>query len=254
MAISSYVGVGGKARKTKKLYVGVNGVARKVKRAYVGLNGTAELIYSTTKWVLGAPVTKSKEYNVKGSMYGWTAAGDDFFYPNAGRPEDAVVWGSIRGSYRLDDILENDYTLYTDEVISADRKSIVLTGKKLLDRSSGAAVETWSSVTESSTYGRNYMSISINNLYRTCVRSGERFRLSDFTGMVKIDAGDEMTLGPYYVGTTGQTSELINPVKKVWLHSDGNECWVTESIGTIIPPEWAYTVETFTRTVTEVNL
>ena len=41
-----YVGVGGKARKVKKLYVGVNNIAREVKKLYVGVNGVARKVYS----------------------------------------------------------------------------------------------------------------------------------------------------------------------------------------------------------------
>ncbi len=47
MAKGTYVGVGGVARKVKKLYVGVNGVARKVKKGYIGINGVARLFYSS---------------------------------------------------------------------------------------------------------------------------------------------------------------------------------------------------------------
>lgn len=48
MAKGAYVGVGGVARKVKKIYVGVDGVARKVKKAYVGVNGVARLVYSAS--------------------------------------------------------------------------------------------------------------------------------------------------------------------------------------------------------------
>lgn len=47
MAKVLYVGIGSKARKTKKLYVGVGNKARKVKKAYIGVNGKARLFFSS---------------------------------------------------------------------------------------------------------------------------------------------------------------------------------------------------------------
>lgn len=46
MAKACYVGVGGKARKVKKIYTGVSDVARKVKKGYVGVGGVARPFYS----------------------------------------------------------------------------------------------------------------------------------------------------------------------------------------------------------------
>ena len=45
MAKGAYVGVGGVARKIKKMYVGVDGVARKVKKGYIGIGGVARLFF-----------------------------------------------------------------------------------------------------------------------------------------------------------------------------------------------------------------
>ena len=47
MAKGVYIGVGGKARKVKKMYAGIGGKARKVKKAYVGVNGVARLFFSS---------------------------------------------------------------------------------------------------------------------------------------------------------------------------------------------------------------
>ena len=47
MSKAAYMGVGGTARKVKKMYIGVNGVARKVKKAYIGVGGVARLFYSS---------------------------------------------------------------------------------------------------------------------------------------------------------------------------------------------------------------
>ena len=41
-----YIGVGGKARKVKKMYVGVGSRARKVKKAYIGVGGVARPCFS----------------------------------------------------------------------------------------------------------------------------------------------------------------------------------------------------------------
>ena len=41
--MSGYIGIGGKAKRIKKLYVGVNGKAKRVKKAYVGVDGVATL-------------------------------------------------------------------------------------------------------------------------------------------------------------------------------------------------------------------
>lgn len=46
MAKAGYVGIGGKARKLKKLYLGVAGKARKLKKMYVGIGGKARLWWS----------------------------------------------------------------------------------------------------------------------------------------------------------------------------------------------------------------
>ena len=54
MAKAAYVGIGGTAKKVKKIYVGVGGVAKKVKKAYIGVGGVAKL------WFNSSPVlTKS---------------------------------------------------------------------------------------------------------------------------------------------------------------------------------------------------
>lgn len=42
-----YLGVGGKARKVKKMYVGVENQARKVKKAYIGVGGVARPCFSS---------------------------------------------------------------------------------------------------------------------------------------------------------------------------------------------------------------
>ena len=50
MARGAYIGVGGTAKKIKKIYFGVGGVAKKVKKAYIGVGGVAKLFWA-------APVT-----------------------------------------------------------------------------------------------------------------------------------------------------------------------------------------------------
>lgn len=57
MPKGAYFGVGGKAKKVKKLFVGINGVARAVKKAYVGVNGKARL------WWSGVCSLKAYEYH-----------------------------------------------------------------------------------------------------------------------------------------------------------------------------------------------
>ena len=47
MAKGAYIGIAGKARKTKKMYIGVGGKARKVKKAYIGIGGKARLFFSS---------------------------------------------------------------------------------------------------------------------------------------------------------------------------------------------------------------
>lgn len=47
MAKGAYIGVGGKARKVRKIYIGVGGVAHKVKKAYIGVGGKARLCFSS---------------------------------------------------------------------------------------------------------------------------------------------------------------------------------------------------------------
>lgn len=39
MSRGAWIGVGGTARRVKRLYVGVNGTARRVRKGYVGVNG-----------------------------------------------------------------------------------------------------------------------------------------------------------------------------------------------------------------------
>lgn len=57
MAKGAFFGVGGKAKKIKKIFVEVNGVARAVKKAYVGVNGKARL------WWSGVCSLKASEYH-----------------------------------------------------------------------------------------------------------------------------------------------------------------------------------------------
>lgn len=47
MSKGIYIGVGGKARKVKKMYVGVNGVARKVTDGYTGVSGVARKFFKS---------------------------------------------------------------------------------------------------------------------------------------------------------------------------------------------------------------
>lgn len=47
MARGAYIGVGGTAKKIKKIYFGVGGVAKKVKKAYIGVGGVAKLWYKS---------------------------------------------------------------------------------------------------------------------------------------------------------------------------------------------------------------
>lgn len=57
-----YIGVGGKAQKTKGCYIGVNDVARKIKKIYLGdENGLAKEVYSSGK--------KLSEYTVGSTVY-----------------------------------------------------------------------------------------------------------------------------------------------------------------------------------------
>jgi len=43
--MAAYIGVGGVARKAKKLYIGVGGVARKVTKMYASVGGVAKLVW-----------------------------------------------------------------------------------------------------------------------------------------------------------------------------------------------------------------
>lgn len=70
MSKAAYMGVGGTARKVKKMYIGVNGVARKVKKAYIGVGGVAKLFYSS-----GLDFSNSTFTNTIGTLSN-TIAGD----------------------------------------------------------------------------------------------------------------------------------------------------------------------------------
>lgn len=47
MAKGAYIGIGGTAKKIKKIYIGVGGVAKKVKKAYIGVGGKAKLWFQS---------------------------------------------------------------------------------------------------------------------------------------------------------------------------------------------------------------
>lgn len=67
MAKAGYVGVGGVARKLKKMYVGIGGVARKLKKLYVGINGVARLWWQGGSPAFGRLFTSQNASN--GSYY-----------------------------------------------------------------------------------------------------------------------------------------------------------------------------------------
>ena len=46
MSKGAYIGIGGTARKVKKMYVGIDGVARRIKKAYIGIGGVARPCFS----------------------------------------------------------------------------------------------------------------------------------------------------------------------------------------------------------------
>ena len=56
-----YLGVGGKARKVKKMYVGVGSRARKVKKAYIGVGGVARPCFGGGELVYYGTVTALNE-------------------------------------------------------------------------------------------------------------------------------------------------------------------------------------------------
>ena len=64
MAKGAYVGVGGVARKVKKIYIGVGGVARKVKKGYIGVGGVARLFFTSEPLYAGtaAPLSVARAY------------------------------------------------------------------------------------------------------------------------------------------------------------------------------------------------
>ena len=46
--MTSYIGIGGTAKKIKNIYIGVGGVAKQIKTAYIGVNSIAKQWYSST--------------------------------------------------------------------------------------------------------------------------------------------------------------------------------------------------------------
>ena len=69
MSKAAYMGVGGTARKVKKMYIGVNGVARKVKKAYIGVGGVAKLFYSSGLDFSNVTFSKRVDYTSKTTVY-----------------------------------------------------------------------------------------------------------------------------------------------------------------------------------------
>lgn len=69
MSKAAYMGVGGTARKVKKMYIGVNGVARKVKKAYIGVGGVARLFYSSGLDFSNVTFSKQIDYTSKSTVY-----------------------------------------------------------------------------------------------------------------------------------------------------------------------------------------
>jgi len=67
MARGAYIGVGGTARKIKRIYVGVGGVARRVAAAYIGVGGVARLCHlvdNSTGAVVYSTVTMQSNFTV----------------------------------------------------------------------------------------------------------------------------------------------------------------------------------------------
>ena len=73
MTVTTYIGVGGKARKIKTAYIGVDGKARKVKKIYVGVGGKAKLCYMVIQNAIrkiGNPTGLSKEMSTVATSVG----------------------------------------------------------------------------------------------------------------------------------------------------------------------------------------
>lgn len=68
MSKAAYIGVGGVARKVKKMYVGVDGVARKVKKGYVGVNGVAQQFFAARYFEYTGTYTES-DITIDGKAY-----------------------------------------------------------------------------------------------------------------------------------------------------------------------------------------
>lgn len=69
MSKAAYMGVGGTARKVKKMYIGVNGTARKVKKAYIGVGGVARLFYSSGLDFSNVAFSKQIDYTSNSTRY-----------------------------------------------------------------------------------------------------------------------------------------------------------------------------------------
>lgn len=87
MSKGIYMGVGGVARKVKKLYAGVSGIPRKVKKVYVGVNGVPKLTYSEAIGVVNASIDGLSE--PKSQIPRGTAGNYAVF---AGGVRDSTYW------------------------------------------------------------------------------------------------------------------------------------------------------------------
>lgn len=82
MPKAAYTGVGGVARKNKKIYVSPAGVARKVKKGYVGVDGVARQFFASGTPIGELPVGTSVYMNVNGVR-------TEFFVVHQGLPSSA---------------------------------------------------------------------------------------------------------------------------------------------------------------------
>lgn len=101
MSKGVYVGVGGVARKCRKMYIGIGGVARKIKKAYIGVNGIARLFFSTGGNYVGTISSLSYARNsIASATVGNTAIFAGGHNSNRGRAEvDAFNSSLVRSTF-----------------------------------------------------------------------------------------------------------------------------------------------------------
>ena len=121
MGKGAYIGVGGVAKKVKKMYVGVGGVAKKVKKAYVGVNGVAKL------WYLYGPEF-IKQSNIEVRM----ATTTDTYLNKYEQP----AWGPNFAAYKYDSETSGT-VVFINASLSSTIKAGSSTGMNYLNSFSG---------------------------------------------------------------------------------------------------------------------